>query len=360
MTRSPFRHLGSVFWKRRPIHLTLFLTRRCNARCAFCFYRDGAEPAARSPELTAEEFGRLAIGGGPLLWLALSGGEIFLRDDLPRLVALLERRTKPAIILLPTNGLLPERIHAATEEILAACRRSTVVVKLSLDGPPELHDRLRGVPGAFSRVMESHRLLRGLAGRFPNFELGVNTVYCAANGGAMAEVAAIVRGMAGVRTHTVSLVRGEVPDPALAAVDPAGYRAAAEALARGLREGDEPVYRFRGARLKAAQDILQRDLIQRTAARREQVIPCYAGRLNLVLDETGGLYPCENFRLKMGNVREHGYDLGATARSPAGRAVLDGIRRRACWCTHECYLMTNILFNPRCYPALLREYLRML
>lgn len=359
MTRSPFRHLGSVLWKRRPIHLTLFLTRRCNARCGFCFSRDRGERAPRAPELTAEEIGRLAFGGGQLLWLALSGGEIFLRDDLPQIVGLLERRTKPAIILLPTNGLLPERIRAATEEILLACRRSTVVVKLSLDGPPELHDRLRGVPGAFARVMESHRLLAGLAGRFPNFELGVNTVYCAANQDAMPAVAAIVQGMAGIRTHTVSLVRGEVPDPALADVDPAGYRAAAEALARGLRDGGQPVYRFRGARLKAAQDILQRELIQRTAARREQVIPCLAGRLNLVLGETGELFPCENFRLRMGNVRDHGYDLAATARSPAGRAVLEGIRRRSCWCTHECYLMTNILFNPRCYPALLREYLRL-
>jgi len=28
-----------------------------------------------------------------------------------------------------------------------------------------------------------------------------------------------------------------------------------------------------------------------------------------------------------------------------------------CHCTHECYFMTNILFNPRLYPSLMKEYL---
>ncbi|MBI5379918.1 MAG: radical SAM protein, partial [Nitrospirae bacterium] len=38
--------------------------------------------------------------------------------------------------------------------------------------------------------------------------------------------------------------------------------------------------------------------------------------------------------------------------------VLRPIRERRCWCTHECYQITNIFFNPRRYPALLREYLQ--
>lgn len=30
-----------------------------------------------------------------------------------------------------------------------------------------------------------------------------------------------------------------------------------------------------------------------------------------------------------------------------------------CHCTHECYFIMNILFNPRLYPALFREYARL-
>ena len=88
------------------------------------------------------------------------------------------------------------------------------------------------------------------------------------------------------------------------------------------------------------------------------MIPCHAGRLNLVLDERGELFPCEEFSLRLGNVRDHDLDVRATARSPQARAVLASIARGGCWCTHECYMMTNILFDLRHYPALLAEYLR--
>jgi radical SAM protein with 4Fe4S-binding SPASM domain len=163
-----------------------------------------------------------------------------------------------------------------------------------------------------------------------------------------------------VRTHTVSLVRGEVPDPSLAEVDPARYLETAERLAARIRSGDEPVYCFRGARLKAAQDVLQRRLIHRTLQERRQVLPCHAGRLNLVLSATGELFPCEDFRLLMGNIRDHDCDLARTERTPRAKAIVKRIRRGGCWCTHECFMMTNVLFSPRCYPALLGEYLRLL
>ena len=74
---------------------------------------------------------------------------------------------------------------------------------------------------------------------------------------------------------------------------------------------------------------------------------------------TGELYPCEEFSLRLGNVRDHDFDVRATARSARARAVLASIDRGECWCTHECYMMTNILFSLRSYPALLAEYLRL-
>ena len=76
------RHLDSIAWKRRPIHLTFFVTRRCNARCPFCFYLQSTEMAeADAAELSLEEIERISSSLGSLLWLAFSGGEIFLRKD---------------------------------------------------------------------------------------------------------------------------------------------------------------------------------------------------------------------------------------------------------------------------------------
>jgi len=357
MRHSPLRHVGALLWKRRPLHLTFFVTRRCNARCDFCFSRGRTAP--QGPELSTAEIARLAPTVGPLLWLSYSGGEPTLRDDLAEITGIFARHCRPAIVLLSTNGIDPQRTAAAAAGMLAAAPRSTVVVKLSLDGPPELHDRLRGVPGAYARVLESLGLLRELAAREPRLEVGVNTVLCAANQGLTGEVFAAVSRLDGVNSHTLSLVRGTIPDPALGAVDPTRYLLAAEELARALRDGSQPRYRFLGARLKAAQDVLQRQLIAATQRRQGRVIPCYAGRLNLVLDECGELSPCEEFSLRLGNVRDNDFDVRATARSAKARAVLAAIARGECWCTHECFMMTNILFNLRLYPALLREYLRL-
>ena len=87
------------------------------------------------------------------------------------------------------------------------------------------------------------------------------------------------------------------------------------------------------------------------------MVPCYAGKLNLVLTESGDVYPCESFTMKLGNVRNSGYDIKEILKDRKSRSIIKSIKDNGCFCTHECYLMTNILFNPRIYPKLLKEYL---
>jgi MoaA/NifB/PqqE/SkfB family radical SAM enzyme len=80
----------------------------------------------------------------------------------------------------------------------------------------------------------------------------------------------------------------------------------------------------------------------------------------VVLDEEGDVYPCEILAARMGNVRDGSYDLKGILSSSEGRKTLDAIGRGNCYCTHECNFMMNIFFNPRLYPALFREYGRLL
>jgi len=361
---SPFRHLGSIFWKNQPIQLTFFVTRRCNARCPFCFYlsrKPDEGESAEQGELSLAEITKVADSLGSLLWLAFSGGEIFLRQDLVDITRIFYTRNRPAIILLPTNGLLSELIRERTEEILQACPQSSVVVKLSLDGPEEVHDRIRGVAGAYRKMLATYAELVPLLKRYPNFELGVNTVFCSANQERMDEVIDLANGLPEIRTHTISLIRGEVAAGDLKAIDLGLYMKAIARLEKQLKSRDAGIYGFLGGRLKAAQDILQRRIIYRTAMENRYQIPCFAGRLNLVLSETGDFYPCESFSrdMRLGNVRRDGYDLRNILERPASREIIKGISANRCFCTHECYVMTNILFNPIMHPALLREYVQL-
>jgi MoaA/NifB/PqqE/SkfB family radical SAM enzyme len=356
---SPFRHAGSIIAKNRPIHLTFFVTRRCNSKCPFCFYlRSAASGSEGAGELSLDEIRRLSASFGTLLWLAFSGGEIYLREDLADIAHVFYENNRPAIVLFPTNGLLPELIRERTEQILRECPRSVIAVKLSLDGLADDHDKIRNTPGSFSKTMETYELLGPLLDRYSNFELGVNTVFCAANQDKMDAVIDFVAGLRHIKTHTISLVRGDLENKGYKAVDFGKYLGAIERLERDLKEKKASTYRFRGAGVKAAQDILQRRLIHRTMQEKRRLIPCYAGRLNLVLTETGAVYPCEILARAMGNIRDFGCDIERLLESDEARKTSGFIKAGGCYCTHECYFMTNILFNPALYPGLLREYLQ--
>ena len=358
MTYSLFRHIDSIFWKRQPIQLTFFLTRRCNAHCPFCFYLSREKVQTNdAPELSLAEIEQLSSSLGKLLWLAFSGGEIFLREDLAEVVKVFYDRNKPAIILLPTNGLLPDVIYRKTLAILESCPKSVVTVKLSLDGLGPLHDTLRDVPGAFQKTIETYNLLAGLVKKHDNFELGINTVFCAANQDSMEEIIGYVNELDAIKTHTVSLIRGDVRDRELKIVDLQKYQDTISTMEANLKSKQAARYRFRGARLKSAQDIVQRRIIHQTQIEQKQVVPCYAGQLTLVVTETGDVYPCESFTGKLGNLRDFDCDLQQILRSPQAAEAIATIQRKECYCTHECYMMMNILFNSRLYPALLKEYI---
>ena len=356
---SPLRFLPSVLVKRAPLHLTLFVTRRCNARCPFCFYLEKNEHAAESAELSLDEIRHISSSMKSLLWVAFSGGEVFLRQDIVEISKAFYENNRPSILLYPTNGLMPELIRERIEQILKDCPKSTVTVKVSIDGIGEKHDSLRGVPQSFNKVIETCELLGSLLDKYKNFELGINTVFCSENQDDMDKIIEFVRGLHMIKTHTVSLVRGDIKDDAYKDVDIDKYLRTIEKLERGLKDGRSPIYRFRGSRIKAAQDVLQRRLIHRTITENRQQLPCYAGRLNLVITETGDVYPCENFKVNfnLGNVRSFNCNIISLLNSEKAIGVVSSIKN-GCFCTHECYMMTNILFNPRMYPGLLKETLQ--
>ncbi len=356
---SPFRHIGSVFQKTRPIHLTFFLTRRCNAHCPFCFYLKTDKHKKREPELSLDEIEKISRSLASLLWLAFSGGEIYLRKDLVEISSIFYRNNKPAVILFPTNGLLPELIKEQTEQILKQSPKSIIAVKLSMDGLYDEHDALRNTPGSFEKTLDTYHLLKGLLDTYPNFELGINTVFCSENQDRMDSIIDFVNTLRGVKTHTISLIRGSLAESSFKDFDYRKYHHAIERLENNLKDNISSIYRFRGARIKAAQDILQRRLINRTMLDQRRLIPCYAGRLNLVLTEGGDVYPCEILTEAFGNVKDYDYDLKKVSQSDKAGKIIGSIMNGRCYCTHECYFMTNILFNPRLYPALAKEYIQL-
>jgi MoaA/NifB/PqqE/SkfB family radical SAM enzyme len=99
------------------------------------------------------DFERLSVQ-----WVVLSGGEPLMHSDLFRLCALLKKRN--IRITLLSTGLLLER-HAA------AIVNSIDDIIVSLDGPPEIHDRIRRITGAFALLERGVAAIHRLQPGFP-------------------------------------------------------------------------------------------------------------------------------------------------------------------------------------------------
>jgi MoaA/NifB/PqqE/SkfB family radical SAM enzyme len=116
--------------------------------------------ATDANEIGAADLERHAasLEGMGVEWAVFSGGEPLMHSDLFRLCAILRSRKIRVTVL--STGLLLER-HAAA----IAANVDDVIV--SLDGPREVHNRIRGVPGAFEKLAVGVQSIRALRPDFP-------------------------------------------------------------------------------------------------------------------------------------------------------------------------------------------------
>jgi len=131
--------------------LILLPHNRCNCRCLMCdIWR-----MRQAKEITAADLAPHldSLRALQVRWVVFSGGEPQLNRDLASLANLL--RAEGVRLTLLTAGLLLE-----PQAGLVATLMDDVIV--SLDGPPEVHDRIRNVPRAFERMRRGVEALRKL------------------------------------------------------------------------------------------------------------------------------------------------------------------------------------------------------
>ncbi|MBP1619605.1 MAG: hypothetical protein H6Q02_372, partial [Acidobacteria bacterium] len=190
---------------------THFVTSTCNAKCRHCFYPINQ----RTDELTLAELEQLAATLPPIRLLLISGGEPFLRRDLPELLRVYWERCRFFSVSIPTNGFSAERIAEAVRRICAISPDLQLGMTVSLDGFEEFHDAMRQVPGLYRKATETLRALVALSAELPNLTAGVNTVFMNANQDRMDEFCAMIRSEFAPTYHSLILVRGKPADPQL-------------------------------------------------------------------------------------------------------------------------------------------------
>jgi len=126
-----------------PMQVFLEITKRCNGACVHCYA--GAGPEATDP-LTFDEIAALLRQLAELgaFFVRLTGGEPTQREDFLAIVdVILEERMIPSV---NTNGLFDGRT------LCDMLHRGLRDLRISLDGPERVNDRIRGL-GAHGKVM---------------------------------------------------------------------------------------------------------------------------------------------------------------------------------------------------------------
>lgn len=165
------RELGFVrsLWRNNtgrrdlPRVLTYVVTFACNARCIMC------DSWKKTPEddLTLDEIEGVFRQLPKLDAVRLSGGEPFVRRDLPEIAELVRQHLDPKMLHITTNAFLPERVIEFAEKRV---KDRPLNILVSIDGVEDKHVQVRGRKYAWDRVMET---LGALAPRAKELKLAL-------------------------------------------------------------------------------------------------------------------------------------------------------------------------------------------
>ena len=125
-----------------------------------------------------------------------------------------------------------------------------------------------------------------------------------------------------------------------------------------IRNKDLTYSSFRFTDLILAQEIIQKNIIKETYTKNKRIISCYAGNLSSVLYENGDVFPCEILDERLGNVKQYNYNFRNLWNSQKASEIRKKIKNKKCYCTHECNMPVNILFNIRNYPKIFQEIIK--
>jgi MoaA/NifB/PqqE/SkfB family radical SAM enzyme len=329
-----------------PLSLTISVTSSCNSRCKTCrIYESGFE------QLTVAEYEKVFRGLGPsLTWVTMSGGEPFLREDLPEICAVLYRHCRPAVINIPTNGLLHQRIPSAVEAIAASCPGARIIVNLSLDGLGTQHDEIRGVPGCYEKALTTYQTLKDLQrGGAGNLSIGIHTVISRFN---VDSIPRIIGDLISLKPDSyiteIAENRVELRTMELDITPQASeYQQAIAAVMDHLRR-----HSFKGlGRIIQSFRVEYYRHVTGLLLGKHSRWPCYAGYASAQLMPDGEVWACCIKGKSLGNLRSEGYDFKRVWFSEQAAQVRRTIKEDRCRCPLANAAYTNMLLH---LPTMLR------
>jgi radical SAM protein with 4Fe4S-binding SPASM domain len=277
--------------------LILYPHNRCNCRCVMC----DIWKLETVEEIDISDLQRHAsdIETLGVRWVVFSGGEPLMHSDLFRLGDFLRERGIRTTIL--STGLLLARNASSVV-------RSVDDVIVSLDGPPQAHDRIRRVRGAFELLSAGVRAVHALN---PDFPVAARTTVQHANFSLLRET---VKAAMELGLRSISFLAADLTSTAFNR--PAGWPEARQAqvaltemetnrLESEIEELIGELPQYQGFVLERPEKL--RRIVRHFRAHlglTEQMAPnCNAPWVSAVVESDGTVRPCF-FHRAIGNVKQ--------------------------------------------------------
>jgi radical SAM protein with 4Fe4S-binding SPASM domain len=260
-----------------PLAAQLDLTYRCNERCVHC-YLDHDDAGEMSCAVIEQLLREMADAG--VFQLTLSGGEPLLRKDFFEIAR--HARSLGFNVRLKTNGLLIREKEAAA---LRALSLDSIQISV-YSHRAEVHDAITKVPGSLARSLKAARFLIG-----QGLRVKLATVLMRQNRGDYPAVQELAQAISAGFVLDPTVTPHLNGDRSLLAlnVDPGDLKAVLH---------DERVAGV-GAEFCA---------VPTGAGENElNAFPCSAGHSACYISPYGEVYPCVQFPLACGNVREQSF-----------------------------------------------------
>ena len=147
------RVFKSLVFGQVPNYAIVYVDGRCNMHCDFCCH--AAMDARNSSNIMPSDWGYVFKRAKSLLHLTITGGEPFLRKDLTDIISEIVNNSGVPRVSIKSNGFYLERIKEYIPELISRHKNTEFTLSISLDGPKDIHDKVRNFKGAYDKVVET-------------------------------------------------------------------------------------------------------------------------------------------------------------------------------------------------------------
>ena len=337
------RIFKSIFLKQIPNYAVIYVDGRCNMHCGFCIH--AAVDARKTPVISPEEWGTVFKKANSLLHLTVTGGEPFLRKDFVEIIDNILESCNVPRISIKSNGFYVKRIKEFVPELIEKHPNTEFTLSISLDGPKEIHDKVRVMDGAYDKVLETIETMNPYRKK-PNFFLRLASVITQDNKDVLEDLFNETASWP-IDFHELILLRDVPAKEQLALKD--DY----ERLSKMQHQRTSPIWR------KSFNGKLFEKIFLETIKRIDSdkiYSPCKAGGRFVEIFPDGVVRGCEVEKMwdisEIGSVKQTNLDIVDVVNSKKAHEFQK--IAKDCTCTFECANAINTVYDPKHWLSLIR------